>query len=48
MQIGTPSLNYSILLNTNNENYYITSISNSSINIKEKKYSYLYSFNNKE
>ena len=48
LTIGTPSINYSVLLDINGENYYITSMNISTKNSKQNNISSIYNFNIKE
>ena len=47
IKIGTPSIDYSLFLDSNNDKYYITSINNSTKK-EENKYADLYNFNDKD
>lgn len=48
IQIGTPSKSYSVLLDSNNEDYYITSLINSTRNKESKNLNNLFYFNDKD
>ena len=44
LEIGTPPINYSLLLDTKSESFYLTSVNNSTKNKEEKKYLNIYNF----
>lgn len=48
IKIGTPSISYTFLLDSSNENYYITSLINSARNKEEKNIHNLFNFNDKD